>query len=244
MPRCPRCQSESVIKNGHIQSGQPKFACKQCGRQFVEASQQRLIPPETKALVDKLLLERVSLAGIVRVTGVSARWLQYYVNQKYEGPPRRAEVPVKKSRLTIQCDELWSFVGKKAKKYWVWLALDVETRLIVGCFIGARDEAGAQGLWQSLPAGYRQCAVWYTDFWRAYAKVLPSKRHHAVSKQSGKTSLIERFNNTLRQRCSRLVRETLSCSKKGINHIGAVWFFIHDYNARQLGRLATATTRA
>jgi insertion element IS1 protein InsB len=34
--------------------------------------------------------------------------------------------------LTIQCDELWSFVGKKVNKQWVWLALDVETRLIVG----------------------------------------------------------------------------------------------------------------
>lgn len=159
MPHCPRSQSESVIKNGHIPSGKPKFACKQCGRQFVEDSQQRLIPLATKALVDKLLLERVSLAGIVRVTGVSARWLQSYVNQKYERQPRRAEVPVKKSRLTIQCDELWSFVGKKAQKYWIWLALDIETRLIVGCFIGARDEAGAWGLWQSLPGVPPMCRV-------------------------------------------------------------------------------------
>lgn len=97
MPRCPRCQSESVIKNGRILSGKPKFACKACGRQFVADSQQRLIPPETKALVDKLLLERVSLAGIVRVTGVSARWLQYYVNQKYADQPQRVDVPSQKN---------------------------------------------------------------------------------------------------------------------------------------------------
>ena len=41
---------------------------------------------------------------------------------------------------------------------------------------------------------------------------------------------IERFNNTLRQRVSRLVRETLSFSKKLSNHIGAIKFFICDYN--------------
>lgn len=99
MPSCPRCHSDSVIKNGRLQSGKPTFACKQCRRQFVENSQQRLIPSETKALVDKLLLERVSLAGIVRVTGVSTRWLQYYVNQKYENQPQRADVPVKKKTL-------------------------------------------------------------------------------------------------------------------------------------------------
>ncbi|MBW4473112.1 MAG: IS1 family transposase, partial [Stenomitos rutilans HA7619-LM2] len=35
----------------------------------------------------------------------------------------------------------------------------------------------------------------------------------------------------LRQRVSRLVRKTLSFSKKLENHIGAIWFFIHHYNA-------------
>ncbi len=58
----------------------------------------------------------------------------------------------------------------------VWLALDVDTREIVGVYIGARDEAAARQLWNSLPPVYRQCAVAYTDFWAAYGVVLPSKR--------------------------------------------------------------------
>jgi hypothetical protein len=41
---------------------------------------------------------------------------------------------------------------------------------------------------------------------------------------------VERFNCTLRQRVSRLVRSTLSCSKKLANHIGAITYFICDYN--------------
>jgi IS1 family transposase len=45
------------------------------------------------------------------------------------------------------------------------------------------------------------------------------------------TNYIERFNNTMRQRISRLVRKTLSFSKKLCNHIGAIWYFIHEYNA-------------
>jgi len=74
----------------------------------------------------------------------------------------------KKGRLTIQCDELWSFVDNKKNKQWVWLALDAVTREIVGVYIGARDEESAQGLWDSLPPVYRQCAIAYTDFWAAY----------------------------------------------------------------------------
>jgi IS1 family transposase len=49
--------------------------------------------------------------------------------------------------------------------------------------------------------------------------------------------LIERFNNTLRQRVSRLVRETLSFSKTLANHIGALKYFICHYNLTRRGAL-------
>jgi len=125
-------------------------------------------------------------------------------------------------------------VDNKGNKQWVWLALDAVTREIVGVTIGARDETAAQCLWDSLPGVYRQCAIAYTDFWAAYAAVLPSKRHRAVGKQTGKTSYIERLNNTFRQRVSRLVRKTLSFSKSLENHIGAIWYFVHYCNASLL----------
>jgi insertion element IS1 protein InsB len=183
-------------------------------------------------LIDRLLLEKISLAGIVRATGVSERWLQSYVNQKLGAVKREVQVTSKKKgKLVIQCDEMWSFVGFKGNKQWIWLAIDVLTKEIVGVYIGKRDETGARGLWDSIPAIYRQCAVSYTDFWSAYEIVFPKKRHKAVSKDSGKTNYIERFNNTMRQRIPRLVRKTLSFSKKLSNHLGAIWYFIHEYNA-------------
>ena len=126
---------------------------------------------------------------------------------------------------------MWSFVGNKQQKCWIWLALDVDTRQIVGVYVGDRSELGARQLWTSLPPVYRQCAMAYTDFWRAYGMVFPSKRHQAVGKETGKTRYIERFNCTLRQRVSRLVRKTLSFSKKIENHIGAIWLFVYHYNA-------------
>ena len=38
----------------------------------------------------------------------------------------------------MQCDELWSFVDNKGNKQWIWLALDAETREIVGVYVGDR----------------------------------------------------------------------------------------------------------
>jgi IS1 family transposase len=110
------------------------------------------------------------------------------------------------------------------------LALDIDTKEIVGVFVGDRSRKGARQLWCSLPPVYRQCAVCYSDFWEAYEQVIPSKRHKKVGKETGKTNYIERFNCTMRQRISRLVRKTLSFSKKVENHIGAIWYFVHHYN--------------
>ncbi|MBS4164880.1 hypothetical protein PRO82_002220 [Candidatus Protochlamydia amoebophila] len=65
---------------------------------------------------------------------------------------------------------------------------------------------------------------------------MPWSQHQPLSKQSGQTSYIERFNCTLRQRCARLVRKTLLFSKKLTNHIGLIKYFMRDYN-RQLRAL-------
>jgi IS1 family transposase len=126
---------------------------------------------------------------------------------------------------------MWSFVQSKDNKQWIWLAIDALTKEIVGVYIGSREESGAKGLWDSLPPVYRQCASCFTDFWNAYQKIFPDMRPKAVGKDSGNTSYIERFNNTMRQRIARLGRKVLSFSKKLSNHIGAIWYFIHHYNA-------------
>jgi DNA-directed RNA polymerase subunit RPC12/RpoP len=58
-----------------------------------------------------------------------------------------------------------------------------------------------------------------------------TKTLQAVEKDTEQTNYVERFNCTLRQRVSRLVRKTFSFSKKLENHIGAILYFIHHYNA-------------
>lgn len=84
----PRCQRTQVAKNGSIHTGKPKWKCKACGRQFVATPAQRRISDETNQTIDKRRLERVSLAGMARVTGVSLRWLHYYGNAQYASVPR------------------------------------------------------------------------------------------------------------------------------------------------------------
>ena len=144
---CPICKSDKIVKNGSLSNGKQKYNCKKCGRQFVLNPQKQPISNETKDLIDKLLLERVSLAGILRVTGVSNRWLQSYVNDKYDNIPQPVIVSKNRyGRLTIECDEIWSFVFRQKNKQWVWLAIDRDTREIVGVAIGDRHRKISQKL--------------------------------------------------------------------------------------------------
>ncbi|WP_449271859.1 IS1 family transposase [Halomicronema hongdechloris] len=214
-----------------IHTGKQRFLCRQCGYQFMENPTDKRIDQPTRELIDRLLLERISMAGIARAMQVSEQWLQDSVKDKSAQTATRAEVSPKKRQLTVQCDELWSFVDHKGNKQWGWLALDADTREIIEAHVGRRDRERAQRLWRSLPPVYRQCAVLCTDEWEAYQSMLPQKRHRVVTKASGKTSYIERFNCTLRQRVSRFVRRSLAFSKSLRNHIGLLWNFIHHCNA-------------
>ena len=93
MANCPKCDNEHVKKNGFISTGKQNYYCHNCGRQFVENPENKIISQQTWELVDKLLLERISLAGIARVTNISEPWLQKYVNEKYKNVEKSIKDP-------------------------------------------------------------------------------------------------------------------------------------------------------
>ena len=63
-----------------------------------------------------------------------------------------------------------------------------------------------------------------------YEGVIPAAQHRVINTLARKTNPIERFNNTLRQRISRLVREALSFFKKLANYITTLKLFLCHYN--------------
>ena len=136
-------------------------------------------------------------------------------------PPQEAE--------TLELDELWSFVLRRKDKRWVWLAQCRRTRQVLAYVIGSRGEQSCRLLWERIPAGYKG-GLLYTDFWAAYAEVLPEEQHRATGKGAGQTCHVERFNNVLRQRLGRFVRRTLSFSKNDEMHDNCLRLFLHEHN--------------
>jgi insertion element IS1 protein InsB len=241
---CPTCGSTRYKKNGHTRHGKQNHLCKNCERQFSAGAANRLIPAERRAEIENLLRERLSLRGICRAVGVSLTWLLHFMVECFASCPdhlfvRSSASPAKVwlYQLEAEADEMWSFVQKKANKQWSWLAMDATTRQIIAFHVGDRSRESAKALWSEIPAAYQEYAIFHTDQYEVYSGVIPAERHKAITKQARKTNHIERFNNTLRQRLARLVRATLSFSKKVENHIGAIKFFICHYNLEKAGAL-------
>ena len=120
--------------------------------------------------------------GICKVINVSVnKRLMKLIKHKYANIERKVKVlPKNRGRMTVQMDELWSFVSKKGNKLWVWITIDAKTCTVIGLYVGDRSRDSAKKLWNTLPPIYRQCAVVYTDHWDAYVGVIPHNHHQRV----------------------------------------------------------------
>src|SRR5262245_22795086 len=72
---CPPCQSPKYQKNRHSHHGKQHYHGNECGRQFVACFDQDLVSEDTRVLIERLLVERISWRSIRRAAGVRLKWL-------------------------------------------------------------------------------------------------------------------------------------------------------------------------
>ena len=229
---CPSCHSTNIKKNGHTHYGKQNHQCKGCGRQFV-LNNHHTKSEYVKELISKSLKERLSLRATCRIFGVCLNWLLCFARINWSqtpkdlGLPKKVITQIKKLQVFgIQADELWSFVGKKSQKRWIWVAYDPVHRLVIAYHIGGRGKEAAKKFWSKIPRVLRSC-YFETDNWEAYQSIIPPSQHK-IGKDL--TYYIEGFNATIRARVSRLVRKALSFSKLDKWHNLAIGWFFWQFN--------------
>src|ERR1044071_605462 len=84
---CPQCESGGTKRKGHIHTGKQNHRCKVCGRAFVLHPDNSVITEEQRVLVERLLLERISLRGICRAVGVGLQWLLQFMVERFQATP-------------------------------------------------------------------------------------------------------------------------------------------------------------
>jgi IS1 family transposase len=68
----------------------------------------------------------------------------------------------------IQLDEMWTFVGKKSNKQWLWLALNPINRQIIAFHVGGRSGKDAQHFYKKIPAIFKGNVGFFSDYWQAW----------------------------------------------------------------------------
>ncbi len=228
---CPACGSSRYKNNDHTRHGKQNHQCNACERQFVATAEDHRIAGEQRTMMEHLLREGISLRGLCRAEKRSG-----FFHPCLLPSPVALRASCEGTSMAFSGAFIWTPPVSDAPQCGVqsnWTlhhARETKTCQVIAFHGGDRSRESAKERWGKLPLVYREQATFHTDHYEAYRGVMPAEQHQAITKHARKTNPMERFHKTLRQRVARLVRETLSFSKKLAHHIGAIKYLICSYN--------------
>jgi transposase-like protein len=107
--RCPRCQSEERVKNGHI-NGRQRYRCKECKYDYTVEQKSTAVSAEKKRLAIEMYLEGLGFNSIGRILKVSHVAVQTWV-RKYGR--KLEELKSGQNIEVVELDEMHSYIGQK-----------------------------------------------------------------------------------------------------------------------------------
>jgi insertion element IS1 protein InsB len=123
--------------------------------------------------------------------------------------------------IDIELDEMWSFVGSKRCKVWIWIAYHRESRQILGWVTGDRSQKTLDKLLIFL--SIFPIERFRTDHYPAYINRISSD---ILELGKRGTQGIERVNLTIRNFVRRLNRKTICYSRRLDMHELAIYLVI------------------
>ncbi len=140
---------------------------------------------ETRARVVNCLIEGCSIRATVRMTGVAKNTVAKLladIGCACAAYHNRYVTNLKVRRL--QADEIWCFVGAKAKNVsaekkqegwgdvWTWVGIDADTKLVVAYLVGGRDGGWARDFMEDCASRIRNRVQITTDGHKAYLEAV------------------------------------------------------------------------
>ena len=102
----------------------------------------------------------------------------------------------------LEFDKLWTFVGRRQRKVWLWLAVERASRRIVALVLDCR---GVATVWRCGPRYQCHCRYHYRPSGWSTRRSCLLIYHRPRLKGSGKTNIVEAINCSLRQRFGMVV---------------------------------------
>jgi IS1 family transposase len=140
---------------------------------------------ETRARVVNCLIEGCSIRATVRMTGVAKNTVVKLLADLGCACAAYHNRNVRNLKVRrLQCDEIWCFVGAKAKNVtvekkqegwgdvWTWVGIDADTKLVVSYLVGGRDGGWAHDFMEDCAKRIRNRVQITTDGHRAYLEAV------------------------------------------------------------------------
>ena len=140
---------------------------------------------EQQAKVVGALVEGNSIRSTSRMTGVARNTITALLIDLAEACAIYHDRFVRNLKVRrLQCDEIWNFVGAKAKNVtpeqkaegwgdtWTWTALDADTKLCVSYLVGGRDAGWAKEFMEDCASRITSRVQVTTDGHRAYLEAV------------------------------------------------------------------------
>jgi IS1 family transposase len=140
---------------------------------------------EQQAKVVRALVEGNSIRATVRMTGVAKNTVVKLLLDLADACAAYHDRTVRNLTVRrLQCDEIWNFVGAKAKNAspekkaegwgdtWTWTALDAQTKLCMSYLVGGRDLGWAKEFMQDCASRIKNRVQITTDGHRAYLEAV------------------------------------------------------------------------
>lgn len=162
---CPDCEVRCASFGKH-RNGLRRFRCGQCGKTFTEPHQSLIgsmtVPEEKAILALRMLLEGSSVRSVERTTELHrATILKLLVMAGEKAERVMAKKIVNIQVRDVECDEVWSFIGKKEKRVkpeddpnfgdcYTFVAIERHSKLVLNVAVGKRDQASTDALIEGL----------------------------------------------------------------------------------------------
>jgi transposase-like protein/IS1 family transposase len=161
---CHNCRTE-CRKFGKRQNRQ-RYQCNECRKVFTDARDSSLdgmyLPIEKAEMVLKLLLEGNSVSSVERATEVHHTTILKLLVMVGEKCERVMAEKVRNVQVRdVECDEVWSFIGKKQKRVraednqllgdcYVFVGIERHSKLVLNIAMGKRDQSTTDAFVEGL----------------------------------------------------------------------------------------------
>jgi len=195
---CHNCKTEAV-KAGRSKNGAQRFKCQQCRRRFTEA-QERIfgsdsrLPQETALRILQCLLEGSSVRSTARMCDVEPRTVLNVLTLAGERAERVMAEKIRNVLVRdVECDEVWSFVGKKEKRVrpeddqnlgdcYTFVAIERHSKLVLNIAIGKRDQRTTDVFVEGIRQATAHCKFQVTtDGFAPYRSAITTTLHDRLT---------------------------------------------------------------